>query len=316
VPTAPVGSTPPRISVPAAPRTTTPASRISTPVSRSTTPPSSDPEGFKRDLRERAAQIPSQNYYQILGVAEDAAPSAIQVAFFQLAKRWHPDRLGPEHADVRDIATRVFARMSEAHNMLADAQKRREYDELLKGGGGTAQEQEEIQAVLRAAMNFRKAEVLLKKNNLGAAEEHAALAVQDDPKQAEYVALHTWITSMKPDRLGLALDDLIAKLNQCVSLEPNNLRIRWYRGQMYKRNGKDKLAIRDFRFIADQDENHLDATREIRLYEMRRAGRPSSAPPPGQSVRPGDSRAPQSGGRGSDVKRSDIGQLFGKLFKR
>jgi hypothetical protein len=169
VPTAPAGSTPPRISVPAAPRATTPASRISTPVSRSTTPPSSDPEGFKRDLRERAAQIPSQNYYQILGVAEDAAPSAIQVAFFQLAKRWHPDRLGPEHADVRDIATRVFARMSEAHNMLSDAQKRKEYDELLKAGGGSAQEQEEIQAVLRAAMNFRKAEVLLKKNNLGAA---------------------------------------------------------------------------------------------------------------------------------------------------
>jgi len=313
---APRTSTPAlRTSTPAL-RTSTPASRISTPVGRSTAPPSADPEGFKRDLHERAAQIPSQNYYQILGVAEDAAPSAIQVAFFQLAKRWHPDRLGQEHADVRDIATRVFARMSEAHNMLSDAQKRKEYDELLKTGGGSAQEQEEIQAVLRAAMNFRKAEVLLKKNNLGAAEEHAALAVQEDPKQAEYVALHTWILSMKPDRLGQALDDLIAKLNQCVSMEPNNLRIRWYRGQMHKRNGKDKLAIRDFRFIADQDENHLDATREIRLYEMRRAGRPSSAPPPGHSIRPGDSRAPQSAGRGSEVKRSDIGQLFGKLFKR
>ena len=71
-------------------------------------------------------------------------------------------------------------------------------DELLKNGGGTAREQEEIQAVLRAATNFRKAEVLLKKNNLGAAEEHAFLAVQDDPRQADYVALHTWIVSLKP----------------------------------------------------------------------------------------------------------------------
>jgi curved DNA-binding protein CbpA len=294
--------------------TATPASRISTPVSRTATPPSpaSDPGGFRTELHHRAEQIPGQNYYEILGVERNASPSAIQVAFFQLAKRWHPDRLGPDHADVREVATRVFARMSEAHNMLSDSQKRAEYDELLKNGGGTAQEQEEIQAVLRAATNFRKAEVLLKKNNLGAAEEHALLALQEDPKQADYIALHAWIVSLKPDRSGAPLDDLVEKLNKCVSMEPNNLRVRWYRGQLHKRGGKDRLAIRDFRFIVDQDENHLDASREIRLYEMRRGGRPSSAPPPGQSVRPGDSRAPQSAGRKSEVK----GGLFGKLFKR
>ena len=295
-------------------RTATPASRISTPVSRTATPPSpaSDPGGFRSELQSRAEQIPGQNYYEILGVERTASASAIQMAFFQLAKRWHPDRLGPEHADVRDTATRVFSRMSEAHNMLSDSQKRTEYDELIKNGGGTAQEQEEIQSVLRAATNFRKAEVLLKKNNLGAAEEHALLALQDDPKQADYVALHTWIVSLKPDRSGQPLDDLVNKLNQCVSMEPNNLRVRWYRGQLHKRNGKDRLAIRDFRFIVDQDENHLDASREIRLYEMRRGNRPSSAPPPGQSVRPGDSRAPQSAGRKSPEK----GGIFGKLFKR
>ena len=264
-------------------RTATPASRISTPVSRTATPPSpaSDPGGFRSELQSRAEQIPGQNYYEILGVERNASASAIQIAFFQLAKRWHPDRLGPEHADVRDTATRVFSRMSEAHNMLSDSQKRTEYDELIKNGGGTAQEQEEIQSVLRAATNFRKAEVLLKKNNLGAAEEHALLALQDDPKQADYVALHTWIVSLKPERSGQPLDDLVNKLNQCVSMEPNNLRVRWYRGQLHKRNGKDRLAIRDFRFIVDQDENHLDASREIRLYEMRRGNRPSSAPPPG-----------------------------------
>src|SRR6185503_19573719 len=160
------------------PPTATPTSRISTPVSRTATPPSptSDPGGFRSELQHRAEQIPGQNYYEILGVDRNASSGAIQMAFFQLAKRWHPDRLGPEHADVREVATRVFARMSEAHNMLSDSQKRVEYDELLKNGGGTAQEQEEIQAVLRATTNFRKAEVLLKRNNLGAAEEHALLA--------------------------------------------------------------------------------------------------------------------------------------------
>jgi hypothetical protein len=88
-----------------------------------------------------------------------------------------------------------------------------------------------------------------------------------------------------------------------------------------KRAGKDGLAMRDFRFIVDENPKHLDAVREIRLYEMRRANRPSTRPPPSgkerqrtPGKRPGTTTQP-------DVKRSglmnkDIGQLFGKFFKR
>ena len=35
--------------------------------------------------------------------------------------------------------------------------------------------------------------------------------------------------------------------------------------------GKNGKAIGDFRFIVENDPRHLDAQREIRLYEMRKA---------------------------------------------
>jgi hypothetical protein len=112
------------------------------------------------------------------------------------------------------------------------------------------------------------------------------------------------------------LDEILARIEKAQRLEPNNTRIRWYRGSILKRLGKNGKAVSDFRFIVENDPRHLDAQREIRLYEMRKAeqrrtgqkspsdrpsaqaGRPSGAPP---SVKPGDSG---SSGR------------FGKWFKR
>jgi len=266
-------------------------------------------EAFKEEIRTRGEQL-GRSYYEILGVPLDAPTSVIQGAFFQLAKRWHPDRLDPQLGEVRDVAVRVFSRMSEAHAVLCDAERRRDYDELVKAGGGAADEQAEVQAVLRAATNFQKAEVLLKKNALVQAEEHAELAVEEDPKQSDYLALLAWIRSLKPERQGQPLDDLIEVLNQAVQMDRNNPRVRFYRGQLLKRAGKDRQAMRDFRFIVEENPRHLEATRELRLYEMRRAGRVSQAPPaPGE---PRNSSNPPRRPGPEDKK----GGLLNKLFKR
>jgi len=276
---------------------------------------------FIAEIRARSENVANQDYYAILGVPRDAPKSAIQTAFFSLAKRWHPDRLGPAYAAVRDAATRVFARMSEAHHVLSDDRLRLEYMNVLIGGGASAAEQDQIQAVIRGATAFQKAEVLLKRNNLVAAEEQAQLAIESDPSQADYIALYTWIQAQKPEREGQTLDDLIAKLDESVRQEPSNSRVRWYRGQLLKRAGKYDLAVRDFRHITDQDANHLDAVREIRLYEMRRGSIRSSPPrakssrPPGTSgnypsTRPRISVAPPK------KAGKDLSTLFGKWFKR
>jgi curved DNA-binding protein CbpA len=267
---------------------------------------------FKAEIRERAGHG-SADYYELLGVPADAVPSVIQGAFFQLAKKWHPDRLGPDLVDVRDLATKVFARMSEAHQILSDSSRRKEYDELRKDGAGGAEEQEQVQRVLRAATAFQKAEVLMKRSNHVAALEEARKAVELDPSQADYIALLAWVESTQ---LNANLDEILARIEKAQRLEPNNTRIRWYRGSILKRLGKNGRAVGDFRFIVENDPRHLDAQREIRLYEMRKAeqrrtGQKSpSDHPSAQSARP--SGVPAS------VKPGDSGSSsrFGKWFKR
>jgi hypothetical protein len=61
------------------------------------------------------------DFYAVLGLAPDAGLDDIRRAFHELAKRWHPDRAGPD-------ATFIFQRLSAAYEVLADPVARAAYD--------------------------------------------------------------------------------------------------------------------------------------------------------------------------------------------
>jgi curved DNA-binding protein CbpA len=263
---------------------------------------------FRKEIEQRLAGG-DESYYEILGVAEDADEATIHQSFLTLAKKWHPDRLGPDFVDVREAVTRVFARMSEAQQNLCDPAKRKEYDRRGRHAEQDAEEAEHVQRVLRAATAFQRAEILLRRGSLAQAEEEARSALADDPSQPEYRALLAWLEAQKP---GAEVTAGIAVLDKVINQAPNDTRARWYRGQLYKRSGRDNRAIRDFRAIVEQDPRNVDAQREIRLYEMRNAGRiasdrPSDLPP-GRASKPPDDRpkSPEGGPSG----------LFKRIFKR
>jgi len=67
---------------------------------------------------------PQKNYYDILGVSEDANDDEIKKAFRKAAVKHHPDR----GWDVEK-----FQAMNEAHQILSDQQKRQQYDMFRKG---------------------------------------------------------------------------------------------------------------------------------------------------------------------------------------
>ncbi len=70
-----------------------------------------------------------EDYYAILGVEQTAAAEEIRRAYNKLAKRLHPDRF-PNDPDQRALAQREFAKVTRAHNIISDGEKRAEYDAL------------------------------------------------------------------------------------------------------------------------------------------------------------------------------------------
>jgi molecular chaperone DnaJ len=71
----------------------------------------------------------TKDYYQILGVPETATVDEIKRAFRRLAKQHHPDR-NPGNPQ----AAERFKEINEAHDVLSDAAKRKQYDQLRKYG--------------------------------------------------------------------------------------------------------------------------------------------------------------------------------------
>lgn len=69
-----------------------------------------------------------KDYYKILGVEADADAKTIKTAYRRLARQYHPDVSTENEAEER------FKEVSEAYEVLGDADKRAEYDELRRYG--------------------------------------------------------------------------------------------------------------------------------------------------------------------------------------
>ncbi|KYF60843.1 hypothetical protein BE15_04435 [Sorangium cellulosum] len=248
-------------------------------------------------VEARAATIDGESFFEMLGVAEDAPPERVQGAYFTLAKQWHPDRTPPELQDVKPLVARVFARISEAYQTLSDPRRRAEYLQGSKESAPPPEDEEKIARVVDAALEFQKAEILLKKNDLLGAEIRARRALNEDPEQPEYMTLLAWIQAQRrgePPALAEGAtsayyDDLIQTLDAVLQKESRYERALFYRGMLLKRSGRIDKAIRDFRLAAEINPKNLDAIREVRVQEMR--SRTSNDPTP-------------------------AGGILGKLFKR
>src|ERR1700734_111997 len=63
------------------------------------------------------------DYYKTLGVDKKATPEEIKKAYRKLARKYHPDR-NPDDKD----AEAKFKEISQAHDVLGDPEKRKQYD--------------------------------------------------------------------------------------------------------------------------------------------------------------------------------------------
>lgn len=69
-----------------------------------------------------------KDWYQVLGLLHTAENEVIKAAYKALAQKYHPDR----HPEKKALYTEIMAELNQAHAMLGNARKRKEFDAAWK----------------------------------------------------------------------------------------------------------------------------------------------------------------------------------------
>jgi hypothetical protein len=96
-------------------------------------------KAFYQEVKERLANAPQQNYFNILSVPNGAPHHAIVKAFDSLSLRYHPDRYNQFRSErwgaaLHDKVNVLYKLMTEAYSVLSDRRLRSRYEAALAEG--------------------------------------------------------------------------------------------------------------------------------------------------------------------------------------
>lgn len=121
-----------------------------------------------------------------------------------------------------------------------------------------------------AKQNFQNAEIALAQHDLELAETLCRRAHEEEPRHAEYLALLAWLRTFHDDgHTPAAVKEALEMLERAIDLHPGCERAYMYRAQIRKAAGDHEGAIVDFRAVRTLNPNNVEASREIRIHEMR-----------------------------------------------
>jgi curved DNA-binding protein CbpA len=85
-------------------------------------------EERKREILELEAALETKNHFELLGVKPTADTKQIREAFYELSRKFHPDRFFKKNiGSFRARIEHVYRRLSQVHETLSDDDKRRAY---------------------------------------------------------------------------------------------------------------------------------------------------------------------------------------------
>lgn len=287
---------------------------------------------FRALLTKKKEALDKEDLFALLGVNTQTSKADIAKAYFDLAKRIHPDRVSKRGLkDVAELSTRLFGSVSEAHSVLLDPKRREDYMRRKPLAGATTADiqvhmaTQSTQELLRknfdemglgakeaAKIFFHKSESLFKKGAYLEAEQAMQKALEGDPDNVRYhLAMGKAVYHNTQLADGKRLATARQHLEKALAGEADNPETNYYMARLWRESGdQDKCRDHLMKAIAKRP-NFIEAKRELRLLDMRvqsakdsvatirpggdskSAAKPSTAKPSGARVKPGAKPEPE-----------------------
>ena len=226
---------------------------------------------MRKQIDAKATVVETENLFEVLGLPQTATKDEVKNAYFDAAKRFHPDRLdvaGPGGAAPRggeDLPPRVARPTARCTTTRAARSTRRRWPSR---ASDDAEAHAKAMKMLEAEMAFRRGEILLRKNDfVGAIRELEAGGERQPargraPGVADLGARLRRADHLRRRQGALPRGDQAVAALRARLLLPRRLRCK---------EEKDiDRAYNVFKKAHELDARLLDAEREMRLINMRK----------------------------------------------
>lgn len=167
---------------------------------------------FYNEVKQRLDALPTQNYFAILGVPDNAPHHQLVTAFDALSLRYHPDRYHQFQSErwgkaLHEKLVALYKVMTEAYAVLSDRRQRARYEQALENG--------ELRLALEDPAGADKGPRTLEELSQSAASRRFLRLAQTDLAKNDYAAAIqnlTFAQSMEPQNTAIA--DALAKLQK------------------------------------------------------------------------------------------------------
>ena len=85
--------------------------------------------GSGRDEVGTGGKVKTSEFYELLGVTQDASAKSIRRGYRKAAAQWHPDKWQQCDEKQKSVAEKTFRRVAVAYETLSNAHQRRLYDQ-------------------------------------------------------------------------------------------------------------------------------------------------------------------------------------------
>ncbi len=213
-------------------------------------------------LKEALGSI---DYYQLLNVPADASQDEVKRAYFEMARKFHPDAFGGDlPAESRQAVFEVFNAVTKAYQaLIARAPKTTASASAASVGTDLASvlksSEERAEGKVRANVLFRKGQKLYDEGRFGGAAAMFQEAVHLDPQRSEYFL---WLA-----RAEAKVPTLVKKsekdYQQASRLGPDDPEPHVGLALLYKKEGLLNLAAKHLEKAAELDPSHPIVRREL-----------------------------------------------------
>lgn len=215
------------------------------------------------------------DHYAVLGLAPGVSVTDIRDAFFRYAKVLHPDLPVFAAPERKAQVTKAFQAISSAHNTLSDQNRRADYDSMM-GNAAVIRSGHVKPDPNLASIYMHRSKQVLQQRSWAQAEEGLRAAKElfgpkGNPECDSYLAWAIFNNTAHSE--DARAEESKALFDGVIALELNNhieAQACYYLAIWCKLQGEVPMVRKHLERCLKIDKRHIDAQRELRLFERRR----------------------------------------------